>query len=137
MGVLPRIFTSILNPIDRWAFKLLVAKHRSDAYGKSFKSWEHLVALRFAQMTGALSLRAIEVGFNAQVNLHGRLCCSFGWWLNIHQAGLILVTRPKANARWKTLHNRDITETSGDGFTLIAKSASPAEAITACPWLYG
>lgn len=236
MRVLPSIFTSILNPIDRRAFKVLVSKHRSDAYGKSFNSWEHLVALLFAQVTGALSLRAIEVGFNAQVNLHGRLCCSliarttladanarrpaallaelfgqlvgslgrklkaeaqtvtrlidstpiplnhlfacaasngrikgmklhilhdleqncpvealitpanvndigfgralkleqgvvyvfdkaychFGWWLNIHQAGSIFVTRPKTNASWKTLSNRAIVEANGDGFTICA-----------------
>ena len=76
MQIFSSIFTRILNPIDRRAFKALVAKYRSDRYGKSFNSWEHLVALLFAQMTGASSLRAIEVGFNAQVNLHGRLCCS-------------------------------------------------------------
>jgi putative transposase len=236
MRALPSIFTTILNPIDRSASKVLVAKYRSDAYGKSFNSWEHLVALLFAQMTGALSLRAIEVGFNAQVNLHGRLFCSriakttladanarrpaallaelfgqlvgglsrklkhearsvtrlidstpiplnhlfdcatsngrikglklhilhdleqgcpvkavttpanvndigfgralkleggvvyvfdkaychFGWWLKIHQAGAISVSRPKTNTRWKTLHNRSIAQPDGDGFMLLS-----------------
>jgi putative transposase len=236
MRVLPSIFTSILKPIERRAFKVLVSKHRSDAYGKSFNSWEHLVALLFAQVTGALSLRAIEVGFNAQVNLHGRLCCSriarttladanarrpaallaelfgqlvgglgrklrheaqtvtrlidstpiplnhlftcaasnghikgfklhvlhdlgqscpvaalitpanvndigfgralklesnvvyvfdkaychFGWWLDIHQAGSVFVTRPKTSVRWKTLVIRSVSKLSGEGFKVLA-----------------
>jgi hypothetical protein len=39
------ILTSLLEPIDRRRFKAIVDRHGGDAYGKSFNSWEHLVAL--------------------------------------------------------------------------------------------
>jgi putative transposase len=75
MRFTPSIFTSLLKPIDRGRFKAIVERNRGDAYGKSFNSWEHLVALLFAQLTGADSLRAIETGFNAQSNHHYHLSC--------------------------------------------------------------
>lgn len=75
MRFTPSIFASLLKPIDRRAFKASVAAHRGDFYGKSFHSWEHLVALLFAQFSGAASLRALEMGFNAQSNHHYHLGC--------------------------------------------------------------
>src|SRR5207253_426862 len=39
----------------------------------SFKSWDHLVALIFAQLSGADSLRRLEVGFNANAQHHYHL----------------------------------------------------------------
>ena len=71
----PSIFTSLLKPIDRRQFKAIVERHDGDAYDKSFGSWQHVVALVFAQLTGATSLRAIETGFNAQANHHYHLGC--------------------------------------------------------------
>ena len=59
------IFASVLKPIDRREFRGIVERHDGDAYDKSFKSWEHLVTLIYAQFSGADSLRAIEAGFNA------------------------------------------------------------------------
>jgi len=44
-----------------------------DAYDKSFKSWDHVVALIFAQLGGADSLRAVEAGFNANAHHHYHL----------------------------------------------------------------
>lgn len=75
MRFTPSIFASLLKPIDRRAFKASVAAHRGDFYGKSFNSWDHLVALLFAQFSGAASLRALETGFNAQSNHHYHLGC--------------------------------------------------------------
>ena len=75
MHVTPSIFSSLLKAIDRRGFKAIVARWDGDAYGKKFNSWEHLVALLFAQFSGADSLRAIETGFNAQSNLHYHLGC--------------------------------------------------------------
>ena len=75
MQFTPSIFTALLKPIDRRAFKAGVATHRGDFYGKSFNSWEHLVALLFAQFSGATSLRGVETGFNAQAQLHYHLGC--------------------------------------------------------------
>ena len=69
------ILSKLLKPLDRRHFKSLVERYEADAYDKHFSSWQHLVALVFAQVTGADSLRAIETGFNAQSHLHYHLNC--------------------------------------------------------------
>jgi IS4 transposase len=76
MQFVPSTFTSLLKPIDRRAFKAIVERHDGDAYDKKLKSWDHLVALLFAQLSGAASLRAIVTGFNAQSNHHYHLGCA-------------------------------------------------------------
>jgi len=43
------IFASLLKPIHRRTFQKIVDQHNGDAYDKSFKSWDHLVALVYAQ----------------------------------------------------------------------------------------
>jgi IS4 transposase len=50
-----------------------VDRHDGDAYDKSFKSWDHLVALVYAQLAGMDSLRALEAGFNANPQHHYHL----------------------------------------------------------------
>jgi putative transposase len=67
------IFVSLLKPIDRRHFRSLVARHDEDAYDKSFKSWDHLVALIYAQLSGATSLRGVAAGFNANPHCHYHL----------------------------------------------------------------
>lgn len=69
------ILSTLLKPLDRRHFKTLVGRFEADAYDKSFSSWQHLVALVFAQISGAHSLRAIEAGFNAQSHQHYHLHC--------------------------------------------------------------
>ena len=59
------VFVELLKPIDRRAFKEIAKRHAGDAYDKSFRSWDHLVALVFAQLSGASSLRELEAAFNA------------------------------------------------------------------------
>jgi IS4 transposase len=44
-----------------------------DAYDKSFKSWDHLVALIYAQLSGADGLRRLVAGFNANSQHHYHL----------------------------------------------------------------
>lgn len=75
MHFTPSILTSLLKGVDRRAFRAIVARHDGDAYVKSFTSWEHLVSLVFAQLSGASSLRAVETGFNAQTPHHYHLGC--------------------------------------------------------------
>jgi putative transposase len=67
------IFASLLKPVDRRQFAKIVAQHDGDAYDKSFKSWDHLVALVYAQFGKVESLRALEVGFNANGQHHYHL----------------------------------------------------------------
>ncbi|QEX17603.1 transposase [Hypericibacter terrae] len=67
------IFVSLLKPIDRRHFRSLVERHDGDAYDKSFKSWDHLVALIYAQLGHATSLRGLVTGFNANPHHHYHL----------------------------------------------------------------
>jgi len=39
------VLVQLLKPIDRRLFKTLVKRHNADAYDKSLKSWDHLVAI--------------------------------------------------------------------------------------------
>jgi len=67
------IFVSLLKPIDRRWFRTVVERYDGDAYDKSFESWDHLVALIFAQLSRADSLRGLEAGFNANAHHHYHL----------------------------------------------------------------
>src|SRR5215510_6382330 len=50
------IFGRLLEPINRRQFQAAVDRLDADAYDKSFKSWDHLVALIYAQLSGASGL---------------------------------------------------------------------------------
>jgi IS4 transposase len=67
------IFASVLKPIDRRQFQAIVDRHDGDAYDKTFKSWDHLVALIFAQLNHATGLRGLEAIFNANSHHHYHL----------------------------------------------------------------
>jgi len=67
------IFGQILKPIDRRRFARLVDRHDGDAYDKSFKSWDHLVFLLFAQLSGVEGLRGLESVWNANAHRHYHL----------------------------------------------------------------
>jgi putative transposase len=71
------IFGGLLEPINRRQFQATV----EDAYDKSSKSWDHLVAPIYAQLSGNDSLRGVVTGFNANPQYHyhlgtGKLCRS-------------------------------------------------------------
>lgn len=67
------VFSSLLKPINRRQFDASVACHKGDAYAKKLSSWDHMITLVFAQVSGADSLRAISTGFNAQSHQHYHL----------------------------------------------------------------
>ena len=67
------IFGRLLEPINRRQFQTVVDRLDGDAYDKSFKSWDHLVALVYAQLSGSQSLRAVVSGFNANSQHHYHL----------------------------------------------------------------
>jgi putative transposase len=66
-------FGSLLKPIHRRQFQATVDRVDGDAYDKSFKSWDHLVALIFAQLNHADSLRGLAASFNANAQHHYHL----------------------------------------------------------------
>jgi putative transposase len=67
------IFGRLLEPINRRQFQTAVDDLDGDAYDKSFKSWDHLVALIYAQLSGNDSLRGVVAGFNANSQHHYHL----------------------------------------------------------------
>jgi len=73
MRFTPSIFSKLLEPIKRRQFETLVARHAGDAYVKSFPSWNHLLALVYAQFSSAVSLRGLEAGWNANRQHHYHL----------------------------------------------------------------
>src|ERR1700686_576919 len=67
------IFGDLLKPIDRRRFRGIVERNDGDAYDKSFKSWDHLVTMIGAQLGRPVSLRGVEVAFNANSHQHYHL----------------------------------------------------------------
>src|SRR5258707_6885573 len=67
------IFGRLLKPISRGQLASTVERHDGNAYDKVFKSWDHLVALVFAQLGGVDSLRALEAVWNANSHHHYHL----------------------------------------------------------------
>lgn len=67
------IFGRLLEAIDRRQFRATVERHDGDAYDKTFRSWDHLVALVFAQLSAADSLRGLEARWNANSDNHYHL----------------------------------------------------------------
>src|SRR5260370_5687450 len=64
------IFGRLLKPISRVQLAAAVSRHDGNAYDKVFKSWDHLVALVFAQLAGVDSLRSLEAAWNAHAHHH-------------------------------------------------------------------
>jgi putative transposase len=67
------ILGSLLKPISRRRFAAAVERHDGNAYDKSFASWDHLVALVFAQLSGVDSLRGLAAVWNANSHHHYHL----------------------------------------------------------------
>jgi IS4 transposase len=61
--------------LPRAAFKQAVAAYGGDRYTKGFSCWDQLVAMVYAQLSGAVSLRQLEAGFNQHFNHHYHLGC--------------------------------------------------------------
>ena len=75
MRFAPTIFSQLVEPLDRRCFEAIVERFGADAYDKSFRSWDHLMVLIHAQLSGASSLRALEIGWSAHANAHYHLRC--------------------------------------------------------------
>ena len=128
------IFVSLLKPIDRRHFRRLVDRHDGNAYDKSFKSWDHLVTLIYAQFSRAASLRGLVAGFNANTHHH----------YHLGVAALSRSTLSDANARrpvgvfaalFDTLSqavDRQVRQEGGEMLRLI--DASPIPLGKVCGW---
>lgn len=67
------IFGELLKPISRRWFKDRAQALHADAYDKEFHSWDHLLTLVFAQLSGVRSLRGLEGVWNANAHHHYHL----------------------------------------------------------------
>lgn len=59
--------------LPRSAFDEIVKKHKADRYVKRFSSWDLLISMVYAQLSGVASLRELETGFNQHRNHHYHL----------------------------------------------------------------
>ena len=59
--------------LPRGAFDRVVKTHQADKHSKGFSCWDQLLAMVFAQMAGASSLRVVEAGGNCQCTQHYHL----------------------------------------------------------------
>jgi putative transposase len=66
-------FQALLKELPRTFFKKCVERHQADKYAKRFTHWDHLLALLYGQLSGASTLRMLELGFNSHSKFHRRL----------------------------------------------------------------
>ena len=59
------ILSQVLGLIDKWDFKKLVKKNKSDHYYKSFKTWDHLVLMLFGILSRCDSMAETCEGLRA------------------------------------------------------------------------
>jgi len=63
----------LMKGLPRGMFDRLVREHHADKHDKKFGCWEQLIAMVYAQLSGASSLRQLEAGFNSQSSHHYHL----------------------------------------------------------------
>ena len=128
------IFGTLLKPIDRRWFQSVVERYDADSYVKTFKSWDHLVALIFAQLSRLGGLRGLGTVFNANAHHH--------YHLNI--GPLARSTLSDANARrppgvfaevFTMLSHAADRQTRRDGAAMVRLiDASPVPLGKVCKW---
>jgi IS4 transposase len=67
------LFSTLVKPLDRGIFADFVKARESDKYGKTFKSWQHLVGMLFCQFSGAASLREAVTAYSSHMGSHYHL----------------------------------------------------------------
>lgn len=66
-------FHQIMKALPRGTFDRVVETHQADKHSKGFGCWDQLLAMIYAQLSGAGSLRVLETGFNSQRTQHYHL----------------------------------------------------------------
>lgn len=62
-----------MKGLPRASFDQLIKRRNADKYCKHFGHWDHLIAMLYAQLSGAGGLRALETGFNSHLAHHYHL----------------------------------------------------------------
>jgi IS4 transposase len=63
----------LLKPLRNGLFSRIVNKANSDKHNKRFSSWQHMVAMVYAQLTNASSLRTLASSYNQHSTAHYHL----------------------------------------------------------------
>lgn len=66
-------FQQLMKGLPRATFDKSVKRHNADKYLKKFKSWNHLIAMLYGQLSGVTELRPLIIGFNSHVSHHYHL----------------------------------------------------------------
>lgn len=68
-------FNELMKSFPRGVFNRAVEQLQSDKHRKGFSCWHQLMAMMYAQLSGASSLRVLTQGFNAHPAHHYHLGC--------------------------------------------------------------
>lgn len=66
-------FQQLLKPISQGTFNKMAEQHQSDKHNKGFSSWQHLLAMVYAQVSASTSLRTLVASFNQATTHHYHL----------------------------------------------------------------
>ncbi len=66
-------FHHLMKALPQNTFDRVVQTHQADKHSKGFNCWHQLIAMVYAQLSGASSLRVLETGFNSQRTQHYHL----------------------------------------------------------------
>ena len=66
-------FQQLIKGLPRGQFDKFVKRHDADKYCKRFGCWDQLIAMMYAQLTGAEGLRPLETSFNSHPASHYHL----------------------------------------------------------------
>ena len=69
------VLGAVVKALPRRTFTQLVERHDADRYDKAFDSWDHLMALLYAQLGGIEGLRELTTSWNAHGQHHYHLGC--------------------------------------------------------------
>jgi hypothetical protein len=67
------MLSEILKLLPRDTIRKIIEQHKGDHYRKTFKCWDHLVAMITGQLAGVTSLRELEVTINSHPECHYHL----------------------------------------------------------------
>lgn len=66
-------FQQLMKGLPRGTFDKFVKRRNADKYLKKFKNWDHLIAMLYAQLSGAKGLRPLQESFNCHATKHYHL----------------------------------------------------------------
>jgi putative transposase len=69
------VLGAVVKALPRRTFAQIVERHDADRYDKEFDSWDHLMALLYAQLGGIGGLRELAASWNAHGQHHYHLGC--------------------------------------------------------------